>query len=230
MSKTTVLTLIQLINTLVSVAQSPLEVGLFAGSTTYQGDLAESHIEWKELNPSFGGFMRYHLNEKFKVKADVIYGRISGTDANAADLSLKNRGWSFSSHIIEIVASGEYHPWGRSREDNIGFFRRQISPYVGTGVGLSNFDPDVDVKNDIDNSKFPEPLATTSSLTFPLSAGVRFDFHKYFTATLEVGSRITFNDYLDGVSHTGNSKKNDVYVFGGIGISYFIGYEERFGF
>ena len=60
-----------------SMAQIPIEAGLFFGSTTYQGDLAEDHVEFSELNFGFGGFMRYHYGYHFKLRGNVIYGRIT---------------------------------------------------------------------------------------------------------------------------------------------------------
>ena len=60
----------------------------------------------------------------------------------------------------------------------------------------------------------------------PLIAGVTFDISKYFLIGIEAGSRITFNDYLDGVSKNGNPKKNDLFIFAGVCFTYFVGYSE----
>lgn len=209
-------------------AQIPIEAGAFGGTTTYQGDLAESHIEFSELHLAYGGFVRYHFNPKFKLRGNVIYGHISGSDGNAHAPGLYNRGWQYNSYIVELSLIGEYHPLGRSREDNIGLYRPQISPYFGTGAGMINFDPEIGVRNLRDLNRFPEPGARTSGLSLPVTAGVTFDFSKYLLLGLEAGSRLTFNDYLDGVSRNGNPKKNDLFVFAGFCLTYFIGYSETF--
>ncbi|MCB0517411.1 MAG: outer membrane beta-barrel protein [Lewinellaceae bacterium] len=211
-------------------AQIPIEAGIFAGTTTYQGDLAENQVELSELHFAFGAMVRYHFDEKFKLRANVIYGRISGKDANAKDPALHARDWSFNSYIVETSLTMEYHPFGRSREDEVGLFRRQNSPYVGTGIGLANFDPSVKTTRPGDFERFPERGSSTSSITVPLIVGITFDFSRFFLLGLEGGSRITFNDYLDGVSKNGNPKKKDLFIFVGVSFTYFVGYEESFRF
>lgn len=213
-------------------AQQPLEGGFYGGMVTYQGDLAEGQVEFAELNIAAGVFLRYHPHDKWKVKGNVIYSHISGSDANAKSNKkyLQARGWSFESHIVEVTLSGEYHPIGRSREDNIGMFRRQTSPYVGLGVGVANFDPQITTTKPEDEDRFPELDAKTTSVSFPVTVGVRIDFHKHFTAGVEAGWRMTLNDYLDGVSVNGNPNKNDPYIFAGVSVSYFFGYIESFNF
>ncbi len=209
-------------------AQIPIEAGGFAGTTTYQGDLAENHVEFSELHFAFGGFVRYHFNPKLKLRGNVIYGRITGSDLNAKNAGLYNRGWSYDSYVVEMSLIGEYHPWGLSREDNIGLFRPQVTPYIGYGLGLINFDPKITFTHPRDVNRFPEVGARSSSVSMPLIAGVTFDISKYFLIGIEAGSRITFNDYLDGVSKNGNPKKNDLFIFAGVCFTYFVGYSETF--
>jgi len=212
-------------------AQSPLEAGFFGGMVVYQGDLSESDIlEPKEINFAFGGLFRYHFNDKWKVRAHAIYGQISGSDKNAKDTGLKERGWSYESFIVELTAVVEFHPLGRPREGMTGVFEKQLSPYVGVGGGFVNFNPRVKVTRPQDVGLFPEPQRTTTAPSFPLVAGLRFDFHQYYIATFEAGWRLTFNDYLDGVSYNGNPKKNDPFIFTGLSMTYFFGYNAKFHF
>ena len=223
-----ILMLFLLILQLENMAQIPIEAGLFLGSTTYQGDLAEDHIEFNELNLAFGGFMRYHYGYHFKLRGNVIYGRISGSDQNAKEFSLHQRGWDFNSHIVEMALMIEYHRFGRKRVNEVGLFWKQFSPYVATGIGVANFDPNINESNPAFLGDFPEVGAKTSTLVLPLVAGVQLDFNSHWLATVEFGSRFTFNDHLDGVSKNGNSNKNDLYIFVGVSLSYYLGYEEDF--
>lgn len=212
-------------------AQSPLEAGLFGGVVVYQGDLSENDIfEIREFNPAFGGLLRYHFNEKWKVRGHVIYGKISGTDKNAKDPGLFDRGWSYESFIVELTFVCEYHPWGLPREDNAGFFRKQWSPYIGVGGGFLNYNPRVKTENPQDAILFPEANRSTTAVSLPIVAGLRFDFNESYIATLEGGWRVTFNDYLDGVSNNGNPKKNDPFIFAGLSMTYYFGYRARYGF
>ncbi|MCF8244040.1 MAG: DUF6089 family protein [Saprospiraceae bacterium] len=212
-------------------AQSPLEAGLFGGLVVYQGDLSENDIfEINEFNPAFGGLLRYHLNEKWKVRGHVIYGKISGTDKNAKDPGLNSRGWSYESFLVELTFVGEYHPWGKLRANNGGLFKPQISPYLGAGVGFINFNPKVNVEHPQDAVLFPETQRTTTAMSIPLVIGFRYDFSERYIATLEGGWRVTFNDYLDGVSKNGNPKKNDPFIFVGLSLTYYFGYDTSYHF
>lgn len=204
-------------------SQQKMEFGAFGGFANYQGDLVKDPIALSETKLSYGGFLRYHLNNKVKVRGNFLYGYISGSDANNSDAGLKQRGWSFHSTILEASLIGEYHPIGRSRVGNTGIFARQVSPYVGLGVGLATFKPKVSVTDPQDIGLFPEPDENTLSASIPILVGVRADLFEFFSVGVEVGWRATFNDYLDGVSANGNDKKNDWYVMGGISFSFFFG-------
>lgn len=204
-------------------AQQKLEVGLLGGFANYQGDLVENPIALSETRPSFGGFLRYHVSDKLKVRGNVLYGYIAGSDANSDDEGLKARGWSFESNIFEATLIGEYHPFGKSRFGKTGIFRHQVSPYIGVGFGLAAFDPKVSVTDPEDAALFPEQQEETFSGSIPILAGVRVDVFEFLSLGLEVGWRATVNDYLDGVSMNGNNDKNDWYLIGGITASFFLG-------
>ncbi len=212
------------------IAQVPIEAGAFVGTTTYQGDLAENHVEFNELNLAYGGFVRYAFNPKLKMRGNVIYGSITGTDRNAKDLGLYNRGWTYDSYIVEMSLLMEYHPFGRPRTDQIGFFAPQVTPFIASGVGFINYDPSIEVSRFQDLNRFPENGATSSSISMPVIGGVTFDFSEKFLLGIEVGSRLTFNDYLDGVSQNGNPKKGDLFIFAGLCITYYVGYETEYSF
>jgi hypothetical protein len=135
---------------------------------------------------------------------------------NAKDPGLFNRAWSYKSFIVELTFVGEYHPWGRPRQDKAGLFRPQLSPYVGGGAGFINFNPRGRVDRPQDIGLFPEAQRATTTLSLPIVAGLRYDFHEHYIATLEAGWRITYNDYLDGESNNGNPQKNDLFIFCGL--------------
>ena len=165
-------------------AQLPIETGFFLGTTTYQGDLAENQIEFNELNFAFGGFLRYHFGYHFKMRGNLIYGRISGTDLNAKG-SLHQRGWGFNSHIVEMSLLMEYHKFGRSRINEVGLFWRQFSPYIAAGIGVANFDPNLEQTNSAFQGDFPEIDAKSSTLTLPVIIGLQFDINEQWLLTLE---------------------------------------------
>jgi OmpA-OmpF porin, OOP family len=200
-----------------------MEFGAFGGFANYQGDLVQDRIELKETKISYGGFIRYHLTDKVKIRANFNYGFISGHDDNNPGNGLQDRGWSFRSNILEANFAGEYHPFGRFRISETGIFRRQVSPYVGLGLGIATFTPEVSVTDPLDASLFPEQGEKTLSASLPVLFGVRADLFEFFSLGLDIGWRATFNDYLDGVSKNGNNKRNDWYVMAGVTASFFFG-------
>lgn len=208
---------------LAAFSQQKVEIGAFGGFANYQGDLVKDPIALSETKISYGGFIRYHLNKKVKFRGNFVYAFISGSDENNANAGLKDRGWSFESNILEATFIGEYHPFGKERMSNTGIFANQISPYVGIGLGIATFTPEVTVTNTLDRDLFPEKGEKTLSPSIPLLVGVRADLMENFALGLEIGWRATFNDYLDGVSKNGNHSKNDWYVLAGLTASFFFG-------
>lgn len=194
---------------------------MFGGFANYQGDLVAPQIEFSESRYSYGAFLRYHLNDKVKIKANGYFGFIGGDDANNNDSGLRSRGWSFKSDLLEVVALAEYHPIGKYRYGNAGIFKRQVSPYVFAGVGMVHIEPEVTVTKPEDEGLFPEQGFNSTSISLPLGAGVRFDLIEEMSLGLEGGWRVTFNDYIDGVSTNGNSDKNDLYIFIGTTLSFY---------
>ena len=209
-----------------AMGQQHFEAGLFGGFANYQGDLVAPQIEFSETKFSYGAFMRYHLSEKFKLKVNGYLGFITGSDEND-DGSLRSRGWSFESNLLEVAATGEYHPLGRVRYGETGIFQRQLSPYGFVGVGMVHFDPEVMVSKAEDDGLFPEQDFSPTSFTVPFGLGLRADLLESLSLGFEGGWRVTFNDYIDGVSANGNSDKNDLYIFLGATISYFFPSQEE---
>ena len=211
-------------------AQQKVEAGIFGGFANYQGDLVSDPIALSETKVSYGAFLRYQVSDKLKAKINVVLGFISGADKNDKKGSIRPRGWSFSSNLLEVSVVGEYHPFGRKRYGETGLFRRQVSPYAFAGFGMINANPKVSVTDPNDAALFPESDFNATSLCFPVGLGVRVDLLENISIGFEGGWRPTLYDYLDGVSQTGNPDGKDLYVFFGATLSYFFGSIESFDF
>jgi hypothetical protein len=206
-------------------SQKKLELGAFGGFANYQGDMAENRIELSETKISYGGFLRYHLNDKVKIRGNFAQGYLSGNDSNAEG-GKKNRGWSMECTVTEGTLIGEFHPLGRERVSSTGIFERGVSPYLGLGLGVAHFAPTVSVTNPLDANLFPEAGEKNLSASVPVVLGARADLFEFFSLSFEIGWRATFNDYLDGVSKNGNNKRNDWYVLAGFTASVFLGRQD----
>lgn len=194
-----------------------LSFGVYGGAFNYQGDLVESLIEIKETRPAFGLFGKYLMYRDLAVTANVIFGKISGDDANSEKLA--SRGISFESSLLEGSIVLEYHPLGEGRFNDRGDFFKSLSPYLYGGVGFAFGEPEVlglaPGSQDLNNT-------TTTRLGIPFGLGVQWTFNEQFYVGLEGGTRMIFDDYLDGVSQSGNPKANDWYVTAGIKFGIYI--------
>ncbi|MEY3367903.1 MAG: hypothetical protein RI973_1058 [Bacteroidota bacterium] len=195
-----------------------LEAGFFTGFTNYQGDLAEAPIEIGATSLSFGGFLRYGVSPRFKARVSGYYGLISGSDLNAVG-SRRQRGWSFTSTLVELSAVAEFHPLGKNRFSSGGVFRANASPYVASGLGIVITDPKVRVTNPADAARFPEPGLDKTAPSIPFIVGIRLDAYEFVSLGFEYGWRLAFSDDLDGVNKEGKSNR-DLYMLLGASFSY----------
>lgn len=210
--------LLCLFSTLLS-AQKSTEMGIFAGVSQYQGDLAPSPVAASETNLALGGVYRYMLNSNLGIKGTVTWGKISGDDQNRQDFRPGQRNWQMESNVFELAVHSEWNFFGTGRYGNTGLLSRSYSPFVSLGLGVALTNVDLVVPSD-DRGKIPEPNAASTFLVLPISAGLRLDITEDFVLTAEFGSRVTFSDQLDGVSINGNPKKDDWYFFTGISFIY----------
>ena len=206
---------------LLGQSQQIIETGIFVGFANYQGDLSDNQIVLKESKKSFGGFIRFHYEDRFKIRGNVYYGFIGGDDSNARS-DKQHRGWKFDGTILEVAIAGEYHPLGRGRAGNTGIFRPQFSPYIASGLGYTFTHINLVVPSS-DSGLFPEANNVDNFISVPLMAGFRLDLQEHLSFSAEWGWRAIFSDYLDNVSVNGNPKRNDWYLFVGASVSYFFG-------
>ncbi|MGZ5282483.1 MAG: DUF6089 family protein, partial [Bacteroidia bacterium] len=110
------------------------EVGLFAGASNYQGDLAPN-IVLSETKPVVGALLKRAVSEYFAYGVVLNYGVISGNDKNFDHL--KPRNIHFQSEVFEISPQLEFN-----------FFRfgtspraHKFTPYVFAGLSYFKFNP-----------------------------------------------------------------------------------------
>ena len=140
----------------------------------------------------------------------LSYGRISGSDAKATDgvsdpdaIFRRNRNMDFRNDIIEASAVAIFD----LIENRNNYLKRpDFVPYVFAGVagfynnpqGLYSDGTYVDL----------QPLKTEGQssayskyqVSIPFGGGIRYRINRNFDASLEIGWRKTFTDYLDDVS------------------------------
>jgi OmpA-OmpF porin, OOP family len=201
------------------------ELGLQAGLAQGQTDL--NNLSQYENNLGGGLLVRYHFDDHFALRTNVLYADVTGDDKN--NDARAPRGFRFSAPLVEgsMVIEADLLGGRRWRDD--GSFRRQLSPYGFAGVGYA-FSEASTFYNEANNAallsliNMDKAEARTGFFSLPVGLGVKFDVTEHAVLGLETGLRVLFNDYLDGVSQSGNPNKNDTYTFTQLTFSYRIPY------
>ncbi|WP_428658595.1 DUF6089 family protein [Runella sp.] len=218
--------LLLLINSFIATAQERFEAGLFVGSAGYLGDLNKSDILSKEPKPSFGLVGRYNFSDYFAIKATLLNGRLSGRDSHYPDRAFRN--FTTTTPLTELSTQVEWHLWPLSQPRLRHHFTPSFSPFLFAGFGFALTKPKPDLENMIiEKPQFVQGAAIDRSAVYkpiqavvPFGVGVKYRFHPQWTLAVEAGFRITFSDYLDGISFAGNPDKTDRYTFSGVSIVY----------
>jgi hypothetical protein len=205
------------------LSKAQFEAGVFVGVCNYQGDLANNTIEFIETKPGFGALVRYTPNRFITIRGNYMQGKLTGTDLHSSEPGVRYRGFSFRSTIREISVVGEYNFLGNSNEQNYQGGGVFVNPYILAGVGFASTDGGPVAPEDTRPYPFPEVGAKSVIPAFPLGLGVKVQFGDHFSVGFDIASRLTFSDYLDGVSKTGNPAKKDWYIFGGLTLTYCFG-------
>ena len=198
------------------------ELGVFLGGSNFIGDVgATDYISPNQL--AFGGIYKWNRSKRHSYRASVIFSDLKGIDVNSDDPRRIQRGYEFSSKIMEIAAGIEFTfmDFDLHSGDKLG------TPYLYTGISVAHHD----------NHYFLNGLQTdenNSSWAYgiPMAIGFKSNFLGNLILGIEVGARYTFSDELDGSIpdsqihqqyRFGNINNNDWYVFSGITLTYTFG-------
>lgn len=197
------------------------ELGLWGGSTNYQGDLADGIVKLKEGKPSYGLLVRYSPLSYLAFRVGFTAGKIVGDDRTSSRPEIVQRGFSFTSNIRELAVMSEFHlpNYGSS---SYGIFRPKFSPFLLCGVGITSLNGEPKAPKDRIPYPFPEFDAKSNFFCVAFGGGFKFQFAQNFATSIEWGTRSVFSDYLDGISQNGNPKANDWYMFGGLTLTYIV--------
>lgn len=188
----------------IGIFAQKLEIGIMAGASLYNGDLAPDKITdyFKVTHPALGVFFRFNAGDHFSARLGYNHAKVSGTDSLR---SITSRRLSFESAIDEIYITAELNlfKWYPSRGE------LALSPYVFAGANLFRFDPQTMHQGQMVEL---QPLGTEgqglpgyeskyklTQLAVPFGVGIKIILGKKWTIGLEAGGRKLFTDYLDDV-------------------------------
>ncbi len=180
------------------------EFGAMFGTTFYLGDLNQSGL-FKQPHLA-GGFMyRYNLSPRWALKANFLFGKVSGSDFGTENA---RRNLSFTSPITELSVEAELNFLKLYNAPQ----KNRFTPYIFAGITLFSFNPQAQLTPDgpfydlqslgTEGQEMTDESAPRYSLTsvaIPFGIGVKFTIGRSFSIGAEWGFRYTFTDYLDDV-------------------------------
>lgn len=157
------------------------EIGGMAGGAYYMGD-ANKNAFFKGLNPALGAVFRYNANFRWAVKADLLWGRISGSTAGLDNVFPDNAQVSFNRNLIELGGQMEFNFFPYS--DKFAYANaKRFSPYVLLGLGMT---------------VAPGNGSTMASVNVPLGVGIKYKLKNRINLGCEFSFRKLFGDNLEG--------------------------------
>ena len=207
----------------IPLSKAQFEADLTVGVCNYQGDLVDPALVKLEVQPSFGAFLRFTPNRFITIRGNYIQGKLKASDLQSPKPETRYRGIVFESTLREFSVVGEYNILGNSNENNFELGGVMFNPYIFAGIGLASNSGVPVAPADTRPYPFPEEGAKSVVPAFPLGIGLKVQFGESIGVGLDIGSRLTFSDYLDGVSKVGNPKSNDFYSYVGLTFSYCFG-------
>ena len=198
------------------------EIGVFVGGSNFIGDVgATDYISPNQL--AIGGVYKWNRSRRHSYRASLIFSELEGIDVNSDDPRRIQRGYEFSSKIMEVSLGMEF----TFMDFNLHTGEKIGTPYLYTGISVTNHD----------NHYFFNNIQTSENNSswaygIPMALGFKTNFLETLILGIEIGARYTFSDELDGSIpdgkfrqqfRFGNINNNDWYVFSGITLTYTFG-------
>jgi Domain of unknown function (DUF6089) len=195
-------------------------VSVHLNAMNYFGDIVPktsfASLRLGATRPNLAVSYMHRFAPRLSGRVALSYGRISGSDNLAADVSDNDasyryyRNLSFRNDIVELSGVAVIDLF-----ENRGTYlkRREFAPYLFGGLALFHHNP----KAELDGKYVAlQPLGTEGQaagydsrkkykrgqISIPFGAGIRYKLDRQIDLGFEIGWRKTFTDYLDDVSKT----------------------------
>jgi hypothetical protein len=156
------------------------EVGGMGGGVFYMGDVNKNTL-FRETHPAFGGIFRYNPNLRWAVKANLMWGQISGTTSAQENVFPQNTTASFRRTLLEVGGQMEFNFFPYS--DKFAYANaKRFTPYLLVGLGATIA---------------PGDGRTFLGLNLPSGIGVKYKIKNRINLGCEFSVRKLFADDLD---------------------------------
>jgi hypothetical protein len=156
------------------------ETGGMAGGVFYMGDTNKNTL-FKEMNPTAGGVFRYNANFRWAVKANLMWGQVSGTTWEQENVFPKNAQASFHRDLFELGGHIEFNFFPYS--DKFAYANaKRFTPYVLVGAGMT---------------VAPGSGHTFAGLNLPIGVGIKYKIKNRINLGCEFSVRKLFGDDFD---------------------------------
>lgn len=197
---------------------------------TYFGDLAPANnflsTEISQIKPGIAAFAQYRYGPRMSLKAELLYGRLTGDDftsANPDDSESRGRyirNLSFRNDVLDLSIMSQIYLF----KNYMDFRQRKFfNMYINGGFSVFYHNPKGKVPEfKISNERYPNfgewvalrPLGTEgqhseyyenkpySNIQFsiPFGGGFVFRLNERLDFTFEINYRVLLTDYIDDVS------------------------------
>ncbi len=161
-----------------------LDVGIFAGSSYYMGNINTSRPFYRP-SPALGALLKYNFNEHYALKMGFNYGQLRADDLDFDNILHQSRQADFVNNFYDFSLQGEFNftPF------KVTIFRKPFSTFITAGLAYT-FIPDGQ-----------GPAA--NYLNIPFGGGVKYGVSRKVTIGLEWILKKSFTDDIDGVRSFG---------------------------
>ena len=192
--------LIIVFSSIVIGAQRNDDLGVFAGTSYYYGDLNAARVFYSP-GIALGGLFRFNVNKRCAFRVNAYFTRLSADPNDFSDrIHDVTSSSSFNKYIFDATCQVEFNfmPYIPTVK------KWEYTPYVSGGIGYFSI------------SDMP--------VTIPFGAGLKLNITNSICTGFEWSFRKTFNDMIDNTSNPTNINallnNNDWYSFLGIFVTY----------
>jgi hypothetical protein len=197
------------------------EVGIFLGGSNYIGDVGPTtYITPSE--PAFGILYKWNKSPRHAYRFSYTQSKITSNDLDSKEPSRSQRGYHFENSIKEVSLGLEFNFF----DFDLHQLERKITPYVYSGISYFRYDELYVVSGETRTEE------RANSFAIPMIVGIKSNITPSLILALEVGTRYSITDNLDGSNpkserlkplQFGNINNNDWYVFSGLTLTYTFG-------